>query len=78
MPDHTHTLESDTGDQFYATTTVASQTGSNTSAGGGAADGANGTKISTTGVLPAATNTPLNTTDPFVAMNYIIYTGQIV
>ena len=78
LPDHTHTLESDTGDQFYATTTVASQTGSNTSAGGGAADGANGTKISTTGVLPAATNTPLNTTDPFVAMNYIIYTGQIV
>jgi microcystin-dependent protein/cytoskeletal protein CcmA (bactofilin family) len=78
LPDHTHSLDSDTGDQFYATTTIASQTGSNTSAGGGAADGANGTKISTTGSIPGATNTPLNTTDPFVAMNYIIYTGQII
>lgn len=78
LPDHTHSLESDTGDQFYATTTIASQTGSNTSAGGGAADGANGTKISTTGSIPGASNTPLNTTDPFVAMNYIIYTGQII
>ncbi len=78
LPDHTHSLESDTGDQFYATTTIASQTGSNTSAGGAAADGASGTKISVTGSIPGATNTPLDTTDPFVAMNYIIYTGQII
>ena len=78
LPDHTHNIESDTGDQFYATSTVAGLTGSGTSAGGAAATGASGTKITTTGGLPSATNTPLNTTDPFLALNYIIYTGQIV
>ena len=78
LPDHTHDLESDTGDQYYATTTVASQTGSGSSAGGAAADGASGTKISVTGGIPGATNNPLDTTDPFLAMNFIIYTGQVI
>lgn len=78
LPDHEHVLESDTGDQFYATSTVASLTGTGTSAGGAPDTGASGTKITNTGGLPAETNTPLDTTDPFVAMNYIIYTGQIV
>tara|TARA_B100001287_G_scaffold101106_1_gene85060 strand:+ start:31074 stop:33101 length:2028 start_codon:yes stop_codon:yes gene_type:complete len=78
LPDHEHDLKSDTNDQFYVTSTVGGLSGTNTSAGGAASDGASGSKMSTSGGLTTATNSALDTTDPFVTLNYIIYTGVIV
>ena len=65
-------------DRFYVTSTVGGLSGTNTSAGGAASDGASGSKMSTSGGLTTATNSALDTTDPFVTLNYIIYTGVIV
>ena len=78
LPDHEHDLESDGGSQFYATSTIAATSGTGRSAGGAASDGASGSKITKTGGLETPTNTSLDTTDPFVALNYIIYAGEIV
>jgi len=78
LPDHEHDLKSSTNDQFYVTSTVGGLSGTGTSAGGAASDGASGSKMSTSGGLVTATNSAMDTTDPFVTLNYIIYTGVIV
>ena len=59
LPDHEHDLKSDTNDQFYVTSTVGGLSGTNTSAGGAASDGASGSKMSTSGGLTTATNSAL-------------------
>jgi len=74
LPEHTHDLQGATGDQFYAVTNATVDDGS----AGGATDGSTGRKLDNSGGLEGgAANTPVDVSNPFVAMNYIIYTGVI-
>lgn len=74
LPDHTHDLRGETNDQFYAVTNASESDGTT----GGATDGATGKKLDNSGGITGGTsNTPIDVTDPYVALNYIIYTGVI-
>lgn len=74
LPEHTHDLQGETGDQFYAVTNATVDDGS----AGGATDGSTGRKLDNSGGLEGgAANIPVDVSNPFVAMNYIIYTGVI-
>lgn len=74
LPDHTHDLRSDAGDQFYATSTA--------TYGGAGVSGTDGDTVGTGsrlensgGITGGTTNTALNITNPFLAINFIIYHG---
>jgi len=74
LPDHTHDLQGETNDQFYAVTNASVDDGT----AGGATDGAAGRKLDNSGgITGGASNTPFDVSNPYVAMNYIIYTGVI-
>ena len=78
LPEHTHTLESDAGEQFYAfTETIADDTAPEVTAGGGI-DNASGFALNKTGGLTTPTNDPIDVTNPYVTTNYIIYVGEEV
>ena len=78
LPEHEHDMEGDSGTQYYAT-----RVGTGTPTDSGAiqlsiTSGTQGTQglASSGGIKTAATlGTSLNTIDPYLALNYIIYTG---
>lgn len=78
LPDHTHGLESQNGEQFYAfTETIADDTATEVSAGGGI-DNTTGFKLDNTGGLTTLNNDPLDVTNPYLTSNFIIYVGEAV
>ncbi len=76
LPDHQHDLQSSTGEQFYAVTN-ATTTAPETLVGGGI-DGGTGSRLGLSGgIFDGTTNTPVDITNPFAAINFIIYHGVI-
>lgn len=76
LPEHQHDLKSVSGGQFYATTT-ATETGVDVTAGSGDTAGT-GTRLSNSGGIDGgAPNNPLDITNPFLAINFIIYHGVV-
>ena len=76
MPDHTHDLESQNGEQFYAfTEAIADDTAVEVSSGGGI-DNTTGFKLDNTGGVSSLTNDPMDVTNPYLTTNYIIYVGE--
>ena len=76
LPEHEHDLQSSSGEQFYATTT-ATATAPEVTAGSGDTAGT-GTRLSRTGgILDGAANDPVDVTNPFAAINFIIYHGVV-
>jgi len=80
LPEHEHDMEGDSGTQYYATRVG---TGSPTDTGAiqlSITSGSQGTQglASSGGIKTTATlGTALNTIDPYLAVNYIIYTGVL-
>ena len=76
LPEHQHDLQSSTGEQFYAVTN-ATTTAPETLVGGGI-DAGTGSRLGLSGgIFDGTTNTPVNITNPFAAINFIIYHGVI-
>jgi microcystin-dependent protein len=78
LPEHEHDMEGDSGTQYYAT-----RVGSGTPTDTGAiqlsiTSGTQGTQgLASSGGIKTSTSlgTPMNTIDPYLAVNYIIYSG---
>jgi len=78
LPEHEHDMEGDSGTQYYAT-----RVGSGTPTDTGAIQlsitaGTQGTQgLASSGGIKTTTSlgTPMNTIDPYLAVNYIIYSG---
>lgn len=76
LPEHQHDLQSSTGEQFYAVTN-ATTTAPETLVGGGI-DSGTGSRLGLSGgIFDGTTNTPVDITPPFAAINFIIYHGVI-
>lgn len=76
LPEHQHDLQSSTGEQFYAVTN-ATTSAPETLTGGGI-DGGTGSRLGLSGgIYDGTANTPVNVTNPFAAINFIIYHGVI-
>jgi microcystin-dependent protein len=76
LPEHQHDLQSSTGEQFYAVTN-ATTTAPETLVGGGI-DAGTGSRLGLSGgIFDGTTNTPVDITNPFAAINFIIYHGVI-
>ncbi len=73
LPEHEHDLQSSTGEQFYATTT-ATASASEVVPGDGDSSGT-GTRLRTSGGVVDLANNALDITNPFLALNFIIYHG---
>ena len=74
LPEHQHDLQSSTGEQFYAVTN-ATASAPETLVGGGI-DGGTGSRLGLSGgIYDGTSNTPVNVTNPFAAINFIIYHG---
>jgi len=84
LPDHSHNMESQTGDPFYAyrdyndgqTGSGVSITTSGTITDGGQLSSHAGTVVGADGST-VTTGTPINVLNPFMAFNFIIYAGEI-
>ena len=78
LPEHEHDMEGDSGTQYYAT-----RVGTGTPTDSGAiqlsiTSGTQGTQgLASSGGIKTTTSlgTPMNTIDPYLAVNYIIYSG---
>lgn len=78
LPSHTHNLQSSLGEQFYATTTAANSTVPAEVTAGGSFDAGSGTRLENSGdITGGADNDPLNVTNPFLTLNYIMYVGEV-
>lgn len=74
LPEHQHDLQSSTGEQFYAVTN-ATTSAPETLTGGGI-DGGTGSRLGLSGgVFDGTSNTPVDITNPFATINFIIYHG---
>lgn len=73
IPEHEHDLKSSTNEQFY-TTTTATATAPEVVAGSGDTAGT-GTRMVTSGGVVDLANDPIDITNPFAAINFIIYHG---
>lgn len=74
LPEHTHDLRSEAGDQFYATST-ATYSGTGVSGTDGDTSGT-GSRLQNSGsITDGTTNTAIDITNPFLAINFIIYHG---
>lgn len=84
LPDHSHNMESTTGQPFYAyrdyndgtTGDGVSITTSGTITDGGQLSSNAGTVVATDG-SDVTTGNPLNVLNPYMALNYIIYAGEV-
>ena len=74
LPDHTHDLRSDAGDQFYATST-ATYGGTGVSGTDGDTVGTGSRLENSGGITGGTSNTALDITNPFLTTNFIIYHG---
>lgn len=79
LPDHKHSLKDGT-DQFFAAGLGAVTTSNATNLAGFAAGGGGGYGLNNSGSVigASASPTPLSTINPFLAINYIIFTGKLV
>ena len=78
LPSHTHDLQSTLGEQFYATTTASNSTVPPEVTAGGSFDAGTGTRLENSGdITGGASNDPLNVTNPFLTLNYIMYVGEV-
>jgi microcystin-dependent protein len=75
LPDHTHDLRSDSGDQFYATA-VATYSGTGVSSTDGDTVGTGSRLENSGGITSGTANAALNIVNPFVSINFIIYHGE--
>lgn len=73
LPEHTHDLSSSTGEQFYATTTATATAPEVTSSNGDTAG--TGTRLDNSGGMTNLTNEEFDVSNPFAAINFIIYHG---
>jgi len=74
LPDHTHNMRSDSGDQFYATSTT-TYSGTGVSGTDGDTTGT-GSRLSNSGSISGGTsNAALDITNPYMTINFIIYHG---
>lgn len=73
LPEHEHDLRSSTGEQFYATTT-ATATASEVVPNDGDSSGT-GSRLQTSGGVVDIANDAVDITNPYVALNFIIYHG---
>ena len=73
LPEHEHDLSSSTGEQFYVTTTATATATEVVSSNGDTAG--TGSRLETSGGLLNLTNDDLDVTNPFAAVNFIIYHG---
>ena len=79
LPEHEHDLEGDSGTQFYGVRIGAGEPVDNNAITLPIEPGLGGTQgIASSGGVKtdAALGTPLNVMNPYLAVNYIIYTGQ--
>jgi microcystin-dependent protein len=75
LPEHSHDLRSDAGDQFYATS-VATYGGTGVSGTDGDTSGTGSRLENSGGITGGTTNTALDITNPFLTTNFIIYHGD--
>lgn len=73
LPEHTHDLRDSNTNQYYATTNSV-YTGGDAFAGNGDTAGT-GTRLQTAGGVVDLTNDEIEIVNPFLAVNFIIYTG---
>ena len=74
LPDHTHDLQSSTGEQFYVTTTATASAPEVTASNGDTAG--TGTRLDNSGgITGGATTSPVDIQNPFASINFIIYHG---
>lgn len=76
LPEHTHDLRSDDNDQFYATST-ATYSGTGVSGSDGDTSGTGSRLENSGGITGGTTNTAIDVTNPFLAINFIIYHGEL-
>ena len=79
LPDHKHTLQADNGDQFY--TIIDEPLDGTSDPSAVSIDAPTGTAIAqalgTTGGVIGGTGNALDVMNPFMAINYIIFTGDV-
>jgi microcystin-dependent protein len=76
LPDHKHSLQSLSGTQYFAGGLPGSNSDPGTQAGLGAPLSTTGFGLPNSGsVISSAIGQPLNVMNPYLTMNYIIYTG---
>jgi hypothetical protein len=76
LPDHQHNLQSQSGTQYFAGGIPGANSDSGTRAGLGAPLSTTGYGLPNSGsVISSAIGQPLNVMNPYLTMNYIIYTG---
>lgn len=78
LPDHDHNLQGSTGTQYYSVRTASSSTDDKGAISMQVESGTGGTQgLPSSGGINTSreTSTPVDTMNPFLAVNYIIYTG---
>lgn len=79
LPDHDHDLQGDAGTQFYAINpVVGAPADTDAVVGIGGIDAGVAQLLPTTGTTVGALGTPIDVMNPFLGLNYIIYTGKVV
>lgn len=81
LPDHTHDLKGNAGNQYYAFRNVPGDpTDTDAIGGNGPTGAATGQYLSTSGGVDTSGSLglPVNVMNPYLTINYIIFTGRIV
>ena len=77
LPQHTHTLQSNAGIQYYAGSPPGSAADGQSVAGYGITGGSTGEGLPNSGGVTGATGVSVNVMNPYQTINYIIFTGNI-
>lgn len=80
LPDHTHDLKGNAGNQYFAFRNVPGDPSDTDAVGGNGPTGAaTGQYLDNSGGVESGTlGVPVNTMNPYLTINYIIFTGRIV
>jgi microcystin-dependent protein len=81
LPDHTHDLKGNAGNQYYAFRNVPGEPADTDAIGGNGPSGAaTGQYLSNSGGIDTTSSLglPINVMNPYLTINYIIFTGRIV
>jgi microcystin-dependent protein len=78
LPEHKHTLQSSSGRQYFAGGSPTGPADSGTTANFGISAGATGYGLPNSGGVDSSiTGNPINTMNPYLTINYIIFTGVL-
>ena len=77
LPQHTHTLQSNAGIQYYASSPPGSAADGQAVSGYGITAGSTGEGLPNSGGVTGATGVAVNVMNPYQTINYIIFTGAI-